>query len=59
MNRKHELFLINLGLESLLEKVTARKVNIKKKKSKKWTPKQHKKFAKTMARKFSKKFDKN
>ena len=57
MNRKHELYLINLGLETLLERVSTKHTIAKKngKKKGKWTKKQHKKFAETMSRKFSKK----
>jgi hypothetical protein len=58
MKRSHELFLINLGLEALLEKATAKPVVKKvekKSKKKKWTKAQHKKYAETMAKKWGKK----
>ena len=57
MNRKHELFLINLGLEALLERSlpTKKVVVVKEKvKSRKWSQARHKKFAETMAKKFGK-----
>jgi len=61
MNRKHELFLINLGLETLLERMSTKvkpKVQVKPKKKfreAKWTKAQHKKYAETMAKKWGKK----
>lgn len=56
MNRKHELFLINLGLETLLERVSSKpKMSKNGKKKGQWTKEQHRKFAATMSRKFSKK----
>lgn len=57
MNRKHELYLINLGLETLLDRVSHKRIVAKKngKRKGKWTKKQHKKFAETMSRKFGKK----
>jgi hypothetical protein len=57
MNRKHELFLINLGLETLLDRsVPQKKVVVKEKKvnKRKWSKERHKKFAETMAKKFKK-----
>jgi len=59
MKRSHELFLINLGLETLLEKAVGKPVAKVKKpgkpKGKKWTKAQHKKYAETMAKKWGKK----
>lgn len=57
MTRKHELFLINLGLETLLDRVLVKHTVAKKngKKKNKWTKKQHQKFAETMSKKFNKK----
>jgi hypothetical protein len=57
MNRKHELFLINLGLETLLERVTVKpKPTVEKKPKKaKWSKARHKKYAETMAKKWGKK----
>ena len=56
MNRKHELFLINLGLESLLSQMVDNKHNKKKvvrgKAKKKWTKAQHAKYAETMEKKW-------
>ena len=56
MNRKQELYLIQLGLETLLDRVTKpKKVEKKKFRKAKWTPAQHKKYAETMAKKWGKK----
>jgi hypothetical protein len=53
MNRKHELFLINLGLETLLERVSSKpKVTVVKNRKAKWSKAQHKKYAETMAKKW-------
>lgn len=59
MNRKHELFLIDLGLQTLLDRmVTKPKVKkvVKKNKGgrKKWTKEQHEKYAATMEKKWGK-----
>ena len=60
MNRKQELYLIQLGLETLLNKVIAPPKPKKEKKFRKakWTKAQHKKYAETMAKKWGKKHDK-
>lgn len=50
--RKHELYLIELGLQSLLD--TLVKPKSIKKSGKKWTNAQRKKFKATMQRKFAK-----
>ena len=56
MKRNHELFLINLGLETLLERSVPTKKKVEPKpKKKKWSKAQHKKYAETMAKKFDKK----
>lgn len=61
MKRNHELFLINLGLEALLERATATKKRgpykkeTPKKKKGAWSAARRKKFAETMAKKFPKK----
>lgn len=56
MTRKHELFLINLGLETLLERMTIKKEKkAKKSKGKGWSKKQHEKYAATMEKKWGQK----
>lgn len=56
MNRKHELFLINLGLQTLLDSMIPAKKSAKKVKAKKttrkWTKEQHEKYAATMEKKW-------
>ena len=55
MTRKQELFLIELGLQTLIDKVTKRseeklKQSEPKPKKRRWSKAQHEKFAKSMAK---------
>lgn len=56
MNRKHELFLIDLGLQTLLNqmvgKPSKKAKKEKKPKTRKWTKEQHEKYAATMKKKW-------
>lgn len=55
MERKHELFLIQLGLKTLLEQMVpakTRKKSEKKSSKRKWTKAQHEKYAATMQKKW-------
>ncbi len=55
MNRKHELFLIKLGLETLLDRMVKPSKPEPKVKSRKWTVAQRRKFKATMLKKFEQK----
>lgn len=54
MNRKHELFLIDLGLQTLLNQMVGKpkKKSKVKPKTRKWTKEQHEKYAATMKKKW-------
>lgn len=59
MNRKHELFLIDLGLQTLLNQMVGKPSKKEKKerkpKTRKWTKAQHEKYAETMKKKWEQK----
>ena len=58
MERKHELFLIQLGLKTLLEQMVPAKPSkgkTVKTSKRKWTKEQHEKYAATMEKKWGQK----
>ena len=56
LNRKTELYLIDLGLQKVLSNLVAPTVKkVKKPKGRKWTPAQHAKFLKSMKKTWKKK----